>query len=280
MEKLKSMKKHLERVWEDIVHLLEDAFPFPIQTPATAFQCPPDEFPSSSTCQIPAIPSLCPPEELPSSTCQTPLQFTKLRTPCKECGIKRVKQRELLISKRMLSHKFQTVITKQRDNRKLRQAFSSKVKIERNLRAHLNNLKKELKQKEATLKGLANENLLLKNTGHLHEIASIKHSKVKMRSAHRRRDIHQKNTERALKRSNAFLSKKVRDLELENEVLRAKAADQSHNLARCISTREDNKTYSTACRKTIYSCLEYQVPVTSVCNVIKAVLEHLGNVTA
>ena len=191
-----------------------------------------------------------------------------------------MKLRELLISKRMLSHKFQTVITKQRDNRKLRQAFSRKVKIERNLRAHLNNLKKELKQKEATLKGLANENLLLKNTGHLHEIASIKHSKVKMRSAHRRCDIHQKNTERALKRSNAFLSKKVRDLELENEVLRAEAADQSHNLARCISTREDNKTYSTACRKTLYSCLEYQVPVTSVCNVIKAVLEHLGNVTA
>ena len=100
-----------------------------------------------------------------------------------------------------------------------------------------------------------------------------------MRSAHRKREIHHKYTERGLKRSNAFLSKKVRDLELENEVLRAEAADQSHNLARCISTREDNKTYSTACRKTIYSCLEYQVPVTSVCNVIKAVLEHLGNVT-
>ena len=25
------MKKHLERVWEDIVHLLEKEFPFPIQ---------------------------------------------------------------------------------------------------------------------------------------------------------------------------------------------------------------------------------------------------------
>ena len=77
-------------------------------------------------------------------------------------SIERVKLRELLISKRMLSHKFQTVITKQRDNSKLRQVFSRKVNIERNLRAHLNNLKKELKQKEATLKGLANENLLLK----------------------------------------------------------------------------------------------------------------------
>lgn len=29
------MKKHLERVWEDIVHLLEEEFPFPIETPAT-----------------------------------------------------------------------------------------------------------------------------------------------------------------------------------------------------------------------------------------------------
>ena len=94
---------------------------------------------------------------------KTPLQFTKLRTPCKECGIKRVKLREFHISKRMLSQKFQTVISKQHDNRKLRQAFSRKVTIERNLRAHLKNLKKELKQKEATWKRLANENLLKKH---------------------------------------------------------------------------------------------------------------------
>ena len=77
MEKKKVMKKHLERVWEDIVHLLEKEFPFPIQTPATPFECPPDE--------------------LPSTACQIPLQLTKLRTSCKECGIKRVKLRELLI---------------------------------------------------------------------------------------------------------------------------------------------------------------------------------------
>ena len=31
---IKSMKKPLERVWEDIVNLLEDEFPLPIQTPA------------------------------------------------------------------------------------------------------------------------------------------------------------------------------------------------------------------------------------------------------
>ena len=39
-----------------------------------------------------------------------------------------------------------------------------------------------------------------------------------------------KSRECALKRSNAFLSKKVRNLELENEALRAEA-DQNHNSA-------------------------------------------------
>ena len=58
MEKLTCMKKHLERVWEDIVHLSEE-FPLPIQTPAITSVCPPEELPSSTTCHI-------------------PLQFTKL----------------------------------------------------------------------------------------------------------------------------------------------------------------------------------------------------------
>ena len=64
-----------------------------------------------------------------------------------------------------------THVSKQHDNRKLRQALSRKVTIERNLHAHLNNLKKEINQKDATLKQLANENLL-KNTGNLHKIVS------------------------------------------------------------------------------------------------------------
>ena len=52
----------------------------------------------------------------------------------------------------------------------------------------LKNLKKKMNQKNATLKLLANENLY-KYTCNLHEIASLKHSKVKMRSAHRKREI-------------------------------------------------------------------------------------------
>ena len=55
----KTYEEHLERVWEDIIHLLEEEFPLAIQTPA--------------------VPYVCPCEELPSSTTsQTPLQFTKL----------------------------------------------------------------------------------------------------------------------------------------------------------------------------------------------------------
>ena len=45
----------------------------------------------------------------------------------------------------------------------------------------------------------------------------------------------------AIKRSNAFLCRKVHNFGLENE----SKADQSHNLAQGISRREDN---STACR--------------------------------
>ena len=93
-----------------------------------------------------------------------------------------------------------------------------------------------------------------------------------MRSANRRREIYHKNRECALKRSNAFLCKKVGNLELDNEVLRAEA-DQNHNLAQRISTREDNKTYSTACRKAKYSCLEYQMPVTMLQRLILNILE-------
>ena len=63
----------------------------------------------------------------------------------------------------MLSRKYQTVISKQHDNRKLRQALSRKVTLERNLHAHLNNLKKGINQKDATLKRLANENMIKKH---------------------------------------------------------------------------------------------------------------------
>ena len=56
-----------------------------------------------------------------------------------------------------------------------------------------------------------------------------------MRSAHRKREKYHKSRECALKRSNAILSKKVHNLELENEALRANV-DSNHNLAQCICT--------------------------------------------
>ena len=43
----------------------------------------------------------------------------------------------------------------------------------------------------------------------------------------------------------------------------------------CINTKCNEKTYSTACRKAIYHCLLNQVPVTSVYNVIEAVILEL-----
>ena len=53
MEKRISMKKQVDRVWEDIVHLLEEEFPLPIQTPAIPSVCPPEGLPSGTTCQTP-----------------------------------------------------------------------------------------------------------------------------------------------------------------------------------------------------------------------------------
>ena len=38
----------------------------------------------------------------------------------------------------------------------------------------------------------------------------------------------------------------------------------------------DNGSYSTACRKAIYYCLEYEVPVSAACSVIKAAIRELS----
>ena len=38
----------------------------------------------------------------------------------------------------------------------------------------------------------------------------------------------------------------------------------------------DNGSYSTACRKAVYYCLEYEVPITAACSVIKAAVRELS----
>ena len=44
------------------------------------------------------------------------------------------------------------------------------------------------------------------------------------------------------------------------------------HVPKCISSK---KEYNTACRKAIYYCLEYNVPINSVCPTIRAVLKDI-----
>ena len=63
-------------------------------------------------------------------------------------------------------------------------------------------------------------------------------------------------------------------MEEANKVLTANC-DELLREIECINTKCNEKTYSTAGRKAIYHCLLTEVPVTSVCNVIEAVILEL-----
>ena len=75
---------------------------------------------------------------------------------------------------------------------------------------------------------------------------------------------------------NAMLRKEIKDFKtmidaLELEQNRLQTIDQ-----KCVSTKSDAKTYSSACRKVVYTCLEYQVPLTSIGPVVTAAIQELG----
>ena len=68
-----------------------------------------------------------------------------------------------------------------------------------------------------------------------------------------------------------MLRKEIKDLikakidALELEQNRLQTIDQ-----KCVSTKSDANTYSTACWKVVYTCMEYQVPLTSIGPVVTA----------
>ena len=133
-------------------------------------------------------------------------------------------------------------------------------------------------QKDAAIKHLKTENSLLKQTSRWCEITYLKRSKAKMRSVHKRNEQLYKKREVRLKRNNALLQKQIHKLTEENEILRCELLS-AEKMKSITTTKVDGKTYSTACCKTIYSRLEYHVPVANICKVIKAVLEQLAGQT-
>ena len=69
--------------------------------------------------------------------------------------------------------------------------------------------------------------------------------------------------------------KRKSDVETTSDVL-----DSDDSLSKDTITQtqliSDNGSYSTACRKAIYYCLEYEVPVSAACSVIKAAIRELS----
>ena len=78
-----------------------------------------------------------------------------------------------------------------------------------------------------------------------------------------------KKREVRLKRNNALLQKQIHKLTEENKMLQSEVL--SAEKMKSIIAKVDGKTYSTTCHKAIYSCLEYQVPVT-----LKALYEYFA----
>ena len=80
----------------------------------------------------------------------------------------------------MLKQKFQTILNRKHDNRKQQQVLSRKLRIESNLRSQLRDLKKKMAQKDAAIKHLKTENLLLKQTSRWCEITHSEENCKKM----------------------------------------------------------------------------------------------------
>ena len=81
-----------------------------------------------------------------------------------------------------------------------------------------------------------------------------------------------------LKRENNVLRNQVHNLKADNDILQSEYdSDVSMQTeTKYIDTKSDGKSYSTSCRKAIYYCLEYHVPITCICPVIKVILDQMA----
>ena len=150
---------------------------------------------------------------------------------------------------------------------------------ERKLRSELQDLKKDRIKIDALIQKIMQENSLLKQASSQHVLRQIRRSSVAMRSAHRRHKIMYKNTECKLKKENALLIKKVNELESANDLLLSERSQLvERDEPKCISSKDGKKEYNLACRKAIYYCLEYNVPINSVCPTIRTVLKELADI--
>ena len=154
------------------------------------------------------------------------------------------------------------------------QALKRKTCIEHSLCSKFKEQKQENSKKDIQISHLVNENTQLRHCNRLSKINKLKKSNSYLRSCNTKNKYKCIETKSQLKKENNALKRKICELEEANKVLTANC-DELLRENECINTKCNEKTYSTACRKAIYHCLLNQVPVTSVCNVIEAVILEL-----
>ena len=146
------------------------------------------------------------------------------------------------------------------ENRRLKQSLSRKVIIESKLRSQLRDLKKDMIKKDKQIEKLMYENTSLKETASQLEISKLRKSLTVMKSTLVKYKSKYFCTLQSMKKVNSKLRTQINNLTSENDFISALLKPEADNL-KCIRTKVGNKRYSAQCRKAIYACLEYQVPV-------------------
>ena len=69
-------------------------------------------------------------------------------------------------------------------------------------------------------------------------------------------------------------------MKIENDMLQCNLEEwvREEESLKCINAKSDDKTYNIACRKAVYCCLEYHVPIYNISPVIEGVLRELAGV--
>ena len=88
--------------------------------------------------------------------------------------------------------------------------------------------------------------------------------------------------EQKWKKENKDLKEKMRHMKIENDMLQSQLEELAckEESSKRINSKNDEKTYNVACRKAVYCCLEYHVPITNISPVIEGVLRENDNIWA
>ena len=255
---VKDMKKCLSRTWDNLVSFLNQKFTVPLN--------------SSSTLHVLSLPHYTSGEGGHTSC---PVSNT-LISDCHKCANRRIALRRMFASK--VSLKAKLLNKHSTNNKRLSQALSRKKAIEAVIRSKLTAAKKEINAKDTLIRKLKNDNVVLKHGSSQSEVRSLRRLLAVIRSKFRKFKISHTHLVQVLKRENNVLRHQVHNLKADNDILQSEYNSDvlMQTEPKYIDTKSDGKSYSTSCRKAIYYCLEYHVPVTCICPVIEVILNQMA----